>query len=368
MNKKKVLFIIWSFSYGGGAEKVLANLVNNLNPLKYDVSILEFLHVGIKEESINSNIKLLPPIIDRTKHGIINRIKCIIISRFVVYYFPRLLRNLILRESFDIEISFNYMIPSFLLKKTLNNKNICWVHGPITDLKNTLIFKRLQRKAFRNANKIVSISKLTQKSILSIYPEFSNKLINVYNGYNFDLMQGDDSSISSFDILYCNRLDKNKNPFFLLDVASILKERGLLFTILFLGNGELFEELENRIKMKGLDKQIKCLGFVKNPYPFYKKCRIFSLTSISEGFPTVLIEAMHFGKPFVSTPVGGTDELSFNGTCGFVESSIEKYADRIEMLLSNQIIYNKMSNNCKENVFKYSLHEQIRKVEELFDE
>ena len=48
MKKKKVLFIIWSFSYGGGAEKILANIVNNLDYEKYDIDvrkIFDDLHV-----------------------------------------------------------------------------------------------------------------------------------------------------------------------------------------------------------------------------------------------------------------------------------------------------------------------------------
>ena len=40
MKKKKILFIIWSFTYGGGAERVLANIVNNLDKNRYDIDIL----------------------------------------------------------------------------------------------------------------------------------------------------------------------------------------------------------------------------------------------------------------------------------------------------------------------------------------
>ena len=56
MKKKKVLFIIWSFSYGGGAEKILANIVNNLDYEKYDIDVLEYLHAD-KMEPVNGNIK-----------------------------------------------------------------------------------------------------------------------------------------------------------------------------------------------------------------------------------------------------------------------------------------------------------------------
>ena len=52
MKKKRILFIIWSFTYGGGAEKILANIVNNLNRDKYDIEILEFLHSNIGKEEV----------------------------------------------------------------------------------------------------------------------------------------------------------------------------------------------------------------------------------------------------------------------------------------------------------------------------
>ena len=47
--KKKVLFIIWSYSYGGGAERILTNIVNNLDPSKYEIDILEYVYAGIKK-------------------------------------------------------------------------------------------------------------------------------------------------------------------------------------------------------------------------------------------------------------------------------------------------------------------------------
>ena len=53
MKKKKILFIIWSFTYGGGAERVLANIVNNLDKNRYDIDIIEYWHTNINNEEIN---------------------------------------------------------------------------------------------------------------------------------------------------------------------------------------------------------------------------------------------------------------------------------------------------------------------------
>ena len=72
--KKKILFIIWSYTYGGGAEALLTSIVNHLNPEKYDISIIEYEHADYKVEPVNENIHILPPIEavetpDRQKKG-----------------------------------------------------------------------------------------------------------------------------------------------------------------------------------------------------------------------------------------------------------------------------------------------------------
>ena len=83
MEKKRILFIIWSFTYGGGAEKILANIVNNLNRDKYDIEILEFLHSNIGKEEVKDYVKILPPIIDVTDKSIIARIKNKVFNKLV---------------------------------------------------------------------------------------------------------------------------------------------------------------------------------------------------------------------------------------------------------------------------------------------
>lgn len=59
---KKVLFIIWSYSLGGGAEALLTTIVNQLNPQKYQIGIVEIYHSGTKKENAHPDIKLYPPI------------------------------------------------------------------------------------------------------------------------------------------------------------------------------------------------------------------------------------------------------------------------------------------------------------------
>ena len=59
---KKILFIIWSYSLGGGAESALTTIVNHLNPQKYQIGIMEVYHSTVKKEPVNPNIKIYAPI------------------------------------------------------------------------------------------------------------------------------------------------------------------------------------------------------------------------------------------------------------------------------------------------------------------
>lgn len=106
--KMKILFIIWSYTYGGGAESLLTMIVNHLNPEKYDISIIEYEHSNFKTEPVNHNIHILPPIekvetVDHQKKG------------YQVYHTPEILIERYIKGDYDLYVSFNYQIPTFLL-------------------------------------------------------------------------------------------------------------------------------------------------------------------------------------------------------------------------------------------------------------
>lgn len=363
--KKKVLFIIWSFSYGGGAEKILANIVNNLDPNKYEIDILEYLHSDKGFESLNNNITLLPPIVDVTKRDIYSRIKNKIYDK-MIYKIPLIIRKIFLNRSYDIEVSFNYLIPSFLLS-TKALKRICWVHSSIEDLEDDKKLKKKQRKSFGRADMIVPISNITERSIIEIFPEYKNKCFKIHNGYDFTLYSKEIKHVEQFDLLFCNRLDENKNPFYFIKIIEKLNSMGMKVKAKIIGSGELERDIKKYIELKGLLGQIEVKGYVKNPYSYYSACKIFCLTSKVEGFPTTIVESMYFGKPFVSTPVAGVDELSNNFQCGFIEDNIVYYANSVYELITNNDLYEKMSHNCINEIQKYSIKSQIIKIEELFD-
>ena len=345
--KKKILFIIWSFSYGGGAEKQLAGLVNGLNPEKYEIDIVEFFHTDLHIEKVNSNIHFLHPINDKINDTPLKRK----IVNGLTYVFPAIIRKKYINKNYDYEISFNNLIPTFLLSNNKKSKKICFIHGSVNNLaeKKNVFLRFLQKIHFKKANKIVAISNGTKKSLEVVFPEISNKIEIINNGYNFDMMDEksnkdvlklNNKSESSFELLYCNRLDENKNPGFLIEVCKILKEKGYNFHLNILGDGELKNKLNIEIKKYNLLENVSIIGYVSNPYPYIRNTDIICLTSKSEGFSTFLIEGLHFGKPFVSTSGAVPDEIK-DKNCGFISDDESSYADNVIELIEKKKEYTK---------------------------
>lgn len=359
---KKVLFIIWSYTSGGGAEIVLNTLIDSLSKYNYDIDVLEYWHADSPTKH-NKNINRLYSIVDSNKECKFIKI----IKMILVHLFPFILRKKYAPDKYDIEISFNYMIPTFLLKK--DTKKIAWIHGDIYELSHKKIMALVQKKYLNRVSKIVAISKNTYNSILSIYPTYNDKTIIINNSYDFDNIISKSNEIAieknknMKQLLYLGRFDDNKNPLFMVEVLKKLKNDNV--KLLYIGRGELKDCLVQKIKDSKLEKQVEIIDYQSNPYPYIKNSDILVCCSKSEGFPTVLVEGMILGKPFVSTNVGGTEELSNNDKCGLVANNVNDFAKKLNTLLNNNNLYKTMSNNCTEFVQKYSKECQGKIVNDL---
>lgn len=364
MKKTKLLFIIWSFSYGGGAEKVLANFVNKLDMTKYEIDILEYWHSNNKIEKIDERINVLAPIIDEVQDGKIKKY----ITYFLLLFFPNILRKKYIKKEYDYEIAWNYMIPTFLLSK--KKKTISWNHGSISNLKEHKFNKYMQQKSYKKVDKIVAISNNTYNSIIDLYPEFKDKTIIINNSFDFkDINKLADEKITTqkkkFTMLYIGRFDENKNPLYLIEVANQLKQKEVDFELWMIGKGTLEEKMKEKINYYHLNKRVKLLGYKSNPYPYFKQTDIVVLASKQEGFPTVIAEGLSLGKPFVSTYVGGIEELSDNQRVGFYTNDMNEYIEKIILLKESKEKYNQMSNDGKKHIAKFTQEKQIEKFEKL---
>ena len=102
-----------------------------------------------------------------------------------------------------------------------------------------------------------------------------------------------------------------------------------------LGIGPLESMLKEQARKVGVEDMVLFKGFKPNPYPYMQTADVFLLTSDTEGYPTVICEALCLGKPIVSTNVTGADELLANGIGVICDYDVEKIADMLEELIKS---------------------------------
>jgi glycosyltransferase involved in cell wall biosynthesis len=123
-------------------------------------------------------------------------------------------------------------------------------------------------------------------------------------------------------LLTVGRLEPEKNPFLLLEALACLeREQPGRFRIVWIGRGELEDEVRARARNLGVDRMLDLRGYV----PFgpelldlYRDAHIFVHVSLTEGVPQVLIEALASGAPIVATDVGGIGEALDNGAAALL--------------------------------------------------
>ena len=123
--------------------------------------------------------------------------------------------------------------------------------------------------------------------------------------------------------------------------------------VAMVGTGELRTEVENKIAELKLQKNVTLYGFRKNPYGLLQMSKIMCMPSQWEGFGLAAVEAMAFGKPVIASPVGGLQKI-VNNDCGRVCVKKEEYVNELTKLLSDEVYYNKKSNEAGKRAEEYN--------------
>ena len=110
-------------------------------------------------------------------------------------------------------------------------------------------------------------------------------------------------------VLFPARLTAQKDPLLMVEAAAALKGEGVDFQLHVLGEGELEDEVRERIAAHSLDEEVLIHPPTATPQHWYAACDAVLLTSIFEGIPAVVFEAMAMGLPVVAPALPGNVEL-----------------------------------------------------------
>ena len=363
----KVLFLTHTLG-GGGAERVLVNLVNHMDKSKYDITVKTLFGGGVNAERLDKTI---------TYHcGHFRSFKGI--SRVLSVIPPSLLyRHYVGNEQYDMVIAYMHGLPTHIvLGAPKGAKKISWLHcGSMEDTSMFHSFVNMKSaiRSLRKLDAIVCVAKQAQRE----FSRVTGLTENVFTRYNTnetaEILEKSKKEISiqlpeGRIICSVGRFTQEKGFERLVRISKRLNEEGFSHTLLLIGGGQLLNSLKEQTTVSGYDKVIFA-GFQSNPYAYMTRADMFVCSSYFEGLSTATTEALILGLPCVSTNVSGAREiLGENNEYGFVvENSEEGLYEGIKQMY--QSIEDGSFDRTKSAVQaeKFSVHATVEKVEELLD-
>lgn len=323
MKKKRLLFFHFDLS-GGGAEKVLVNLLNGLDKEKYDITLLLLFKQG-------ENLKNLAPHIT---------VQCVF-SRgikgsmhFLKLFSPSFLYKWFIKGKYDVEIAYIEYSPTRIIAggKHPKTKRIAWVHSRGKKLHHIYRTKAEMRACYQQYDKIVFVSKEAER-------EFARQINEEDLPYTvlpnvIDVVSIERSSLEKpvevFDrekinICAVGKLVEDKGVIRLAKAMCNLYQQGIRnWHLYYLGQGDKQEEIASIFVASGAGGNVTFLGYQDNPYKYMAQMSLFVCPSFSEGYSTATIEALTLHLPVLVTDCGGMREITADGKYGLLVENTDK--------------------------------------------
>lgn len=362
----KILFFIENLS-AGGAEKVLQNLVNNMDKEKFDITV-QTVWKENPEGFLNENIKykyIYP------RYSKLNN------YRYRLGALLKTIYPLYIKDNYDIEVAYLECGATKVISTSTNKKakKIAWVHCDLSKkIRNINEFKKKSVKWYKKFDEIVCVSRDVEKSFGSIYGiEFDTKVIyNVIDDYSIKEKANESIRDFSFEkkiptIVSVGRLSTEKRFDRLIEAHKALLDEGFLNKLLIIGEGDERERLEKIIKATEVQKTVTLLGFKSNPYPYIKKADLLVCSSDYEGFSSFVAEGLILGKAIVTTKCNGMEELLGNSQYGIItECSAKSLSEGLKKLLSDNSLKEEYERNASERGNGFSIEASVKSTEDFF--
>ena len=337
--KKNILFMIINMNIGG-TEKALLNMIAEINPDEYNVTLLMLEEYGgfLEELPRWISIKYLDGynkmrlLLNNPLHHLamkeIKKFRFIKFSYLIfLYVVTKIAGNQILLykhllkkhalgdEYYDIAIAYAGpmdFISYYVINKVQAKKKLQWIHFDVTKIGFNCNFAK---RVYPKFDHIFVVSKEGKEKLLQLMPQLDEKVDVFQNIISKDLVikksKEDEGFIDDYQgirILTVGRLDFIKGQDLCIEAARLLRQEGYDFRWYCLGEGKFRKELEQLIKQYQLEHHFILLGSSTNPYPYMAECDLYVQPSRHEGFCITLGEAKVFNKPIISTNFTGAKE------------------------------------------------------------
>ncbi|WP_404445981.1 glycosyltransferase [Sutcliffiella horikoshii] len=365
--KYKILIFIPTLD-GGGAERIVATLANNLDVNRYEVTLLLLkkqikynLNKDIRIEVLNCNSlsSSIPKLIRYTRKNPPD----LMISNMSLTNIVSIITKFLSGKKFPL-IVVEHSTPSIKYRK---------------DKLSRRLIPFFMRITYKYANKVVCVSKGVKSDLQRVINNNRTKINHVYNPIvdtQIEKLTMEEVNHKWFDsknskkykvILGVGRLEPVKNFKLLIEAFSEVNKMESSSRLIILGEGSQRKELEELVIQLNIKDVVDMPGFVNNPYCYLSNSSLFVLSSDLEGLPTVLVEALACGTPVVSTDCpNGPREILDDGKYG------ELVPTRDQLNLKKAII-NQLNNHENKEFLKrrasfFSVDNAVTKYDQVISE
>lgn len=368
MNLKKILFVIPSLG-GGGAEKVLIDLINHLDLEKYKVCLVLF------KNRIDYKKEIKVPL----------EIKCLDMKGVFDFFFLIFrLRKAV--HDFQPETVVSLMYPSNIISVLSGlwedhkcRRILCEHNYPPEYLARTSfgsIKKMFMRLTYKKADAVVAISKTIREVLEKDFHVDREKLYTIHNPISIDEIRRKADAPADHPffkedvqvIISVGRLVRFKGYDRLLRVFQSVKKRKRDVCLLILGEGEMRDELLSLREKLHLSDSVDLVGFQSNPYAWISRADVFVSSSDYEGLPVALLESLACGTPVIATltPSGAKDIIEHNKSGLLVPLEDEEtLAGSILNVLEDANLKKRLSLEGKARADDFKLEKILPKYESL---
>ena len=335
---KKILFLIHDLGQGG-AEKVLVNLVNNMDRSKFDISVTVLFGGGVNEQFLAPHIHF-HAVFPKEVPGN---------SKLMKLLTPEQLHRLCVKEHYDIEVSYLEGPSARVISgcQDKDTKMVCWIHSTIAYIQDAAgPFRSIQetRNCYGRFHRIICVSQWSKRAFADVFPHVQDVNVLYNTTESAEILEQSKLPVpeglfreDEIRLITVGSLKPVKAFDRLIRIHSRLRKNGYPVHTYFLGQGPDLEKLRQQAAGLGESGSVSFLGYDTNPYKYVANCDLFVCCSLSEGFSTAATEALIVGTPVCTVEVSGMKEmLGENDEWGVVtENSEEALYQGIKRLLDS---------------------------------
>lgn len=266
-----------------------------------------------------------------------------------------------------------------MVKKQHPMHLVTTTHGWVRKTWKTPLYYAIDRFCLKRYQQVVCVSQDLHDACrkLRISDERLHLIDNAIVADDYDVSAATASERAEFGVTdgrillgACGRLSEEKGFNLLISAVSQLVKAGMDIGLVIVGEGHLKDQLQQQIDDAGMQDRITLAGFLSDPRKLYRAIDVFVLSSLREGLPNVVLEAMASGRAVLTTRVNGIPRLVTDNQNGLVIDcgSADQIESGLQKLISDRELAQTLAAAGRKTVEqKFSFRKRLERMVQVYD-